>query len=207
MPLPKGRITATPGFTLIELIMTIVILGFLSLVLLSFYQPIVHSPDPVIRERATALGQALMDEIMAKRWDENTPAGGGPICTVTESNDEGSRTSLLFTCTTSTDPAEWASSIGADSETRSNYDDVDDYNSMATETDTFIDQSGAIFTMSGYSRSVNVRYIASNSDPITASAPAGSTVQGQSTDSKRIVVTVTSPLNETFQFVTVVCNI
>ncbi|MEA3547813.1 MAG: prepilin-type N-terminal cleavage/methylation domain-containing protein, partial [Thermodesulfobacteriota bacterium] len=68
------------GFTLLELIMTIVILGSTSLILVPFFQSISRSPDPMLRQRAISLGQAMMDEIMSKKWDEETPNGGGPIC-------------------------------------------------------------------------------------------------------------------------------
>lgn len=188
------------GFTLLELIMTIVILSLSSLILVPFFQSISHSPDPMMRQRAIALGQSMMDEILAKKWDENTPNGGGPICT-TESN--ASRTSIA-------DCANQAGNIGLDSgETttnRGNWDDVDDYNDFLTETDTFKDQENNTFNLTGYSRAVSVRYIPSNSDPITATTPVGSTSQVSATDTKKIVVTVTLPLTETFSFVAVSCN-
>ena len=61
------------GFTLIELILTIVILGFAALILIPLVESIIHSPDPMIRQKAVSFGQALMDEVISKRWDENTP--------------------------------------------------------------------------------------------------------------------------------------
>ena len=81
---PAYRPAANQGFTLIEIIITIVILGAVAGILVPFFNAITHSPDPVIRERAISLGQAMMDEIMAKKWDANTPMGGGPICTTGE---------------------------------------------------------------------------------------------------------------------------
>ncbi|MEA3547027.1 MAG: hypothetical protein U9R66_05125, partial [Thermodesulfobacteriota bacterium] len=103
-----------------------------------------------------------------------------------------------------------AGNIGRDSgeltTDRSNWDDVDDYNDFPTETDTFKDQENNSFTMTGYIRSVTIEYIPSDSDPIEAANPAGATTQSSSTDTKRIVVSVTSPLNETFNFVAVSCN-
>ena len=65
------------GFTLIEIIMTILILGMVSLILIPYFGAITSSPSPVIRQRAISLAQSMMDEILAKRWDENTPVGGG----------------------------------------------------------------------------------------------------------------------------------
>lgn len=188
------------GFTLLELIMTIIILGLSSLIIVPFFQSISHNPDPMLRRRAISLGQSMMDEILAKKWDENTPNGGGPICTT----ESGTGRTSITSCVNQ------AGNIGLDAgETttnRGNWDDVDDYNDFPTETDTFKDQENNTFNLAGYSRSVSVRYIPSNSDPITATSPAGTTSQAGATDSKKIVVTITSPLSETFSFVMVSCN-
>jgi MSHA pilin protein MshD len=202
------------GFTLIELVLTIVLLGFVSLILIPFVQSIGHSPDPMLRQRAVALGQALMDEVLAKRWDENTPVGGGPICSG-ESSDNDARDTLVDDCA---DPGSRRASviqsvsgasnpISSDGEPRDLFDDVDDYDGFS-ETTTFRNQNGEVVaTLAGYSRSVAVRYIPSHTDPIEAATPVGTTAGGNNaTDTKRIVVTVTSPLNETFTLVAVSCN-
>lgn len=179
------------GFTLIEIVVTIVILGAVAGILVPFFNAIVHSPDPVIRERAISLGQSMMDEIMAKRWDENTPMGGGPLRT----NE-------------STRGATWATpvvNLGADAgEDRTTYDDADDYRSMPVEIDNFTDQNGNTLNLTGYRREVAVDYIASSSGTITNTLPA---VSANRTDTKRVVVTITSPTGEIFTFVAVTCNI
>ena len=188
------------GFTLLELIMTIVILGFTSLILVPFFQSISRSPDPMLRQRAISLGQAMMDEIMSKKWDEETPNGGSPIC----SHESNATRASIANC------SRRAGDIGLDSgeltTDRSNWDDVDDYNDFPVETDTFKDLENNAFTMTGYTRSVTVEYIPSDSNPIEAANPAGATSQSSSTDTKKIVVSVTSPLNETFNFVAISCN-
>lgn len=196
------RPIASRGFTLTELVLTIVILGTVSLILIPFVNSIIHSPDPMFRQRAVALGQALMDEIMAKRWDENTPVGAGPICSG-ESPSKGARPSLVDNCTAP--GARTASAIGADSgETgRTLYDDVDDYNAMAEEVDNFTDQRGTAFALPGYHRRAMVRYIASNLATIDRNTPAAATT----TDTKLIIVEVTSPNAETFTFVAALANI
>lgn len=197
------------GFTLIEIVITIVILGAVAGILVPFFNAITHSPDPVIRERAISLGQAMMDEIMAKRWDEKTPVGGGPICTTGESG--AGRGNGTYTLTTCPDPSpapddKNASTVFNDGETRIDFDDVDDYNGYKEEKDDQkIDQNGNPFPLPGFSRKVTVRYIRSDSDPIawnTDNVAAGTT-----TDTKLVVVTITSPLGETFNFVAVACNI
>jgi MSHA pilin protein MshD len=187
------------GFTLIELAMTIVILGFTSVILIPFFTSITHSPDPLIRQRAIALGQSMIDEILSKKWDEDTPTGGAPICSG-ESN--GSRPSIS-NCSKS------ASTISLDtgesSPNRNNWDDVDDYNGYS-ESDSFTEQDGDTFTLTGFSRSATVTYIPSDSAPIETTTPVGTTTSAQSTDTKRIVVTVSSPLGETLNFVAILCN-
>jgi len=189
------------GFTLIEIVITIVILGAVAGILVPFLTAITHSPDPVIRERTIALGQALMDEVMAKRWDENTPIGGGPICTV-ESPNRATRPSLIDTCVTT---ATSVANLGADAgETRTTYDDVDDYRSMPAEIDNFTDQNGNTFSLPGYRRQVTVDYITSSSATITDTLPA---ISANKTDTKRVVVTITSPLGEVFRFIAIACNI
>jgi MSHA pilin protein MshD len=203
------RLPLIRGFTLIEIVITIVILGAVAGILVPFFNAIVHSPDPVIRERAISLGQAMMDEIMAKRWDENTPMGGGPICTG-ESSSQATRTSLLYLCTArATDPVNWwdtpVAGLGMDGgEIRIDFDDVDDYNGYKEEkNDPKLDQNDNQFLLPGYSRTVSVSYIPSN----TPSIDQNTTAAGTTTDTKLVVVTIISPLNETFYFVAVACNI
>ena len=214
------RSAANRGFTLIEIVITIVILGAVSGILVPFFNAIIHSPDPVIRERAISLGQAMMDEIMAKKWDKNTPVGGGPVITG-ETVAASGTTCILepFSCTgnriycfvcrnpdyavpTASDIKAEAVYVGTG---RVNFDAVDDYNGL-NETNTFIDQNGKTTTLTGYQREVAVRYIPSSSDPITQDLlTTGSLVN--KTDTKLVVVTITSPLGEKFYFVAVACNI
>lgn len=183
----KKPLRQNAGFTLVEIVITIVILGAVAGILVPFLNAIVHSPDPVIRERAISLGQAMMDEIMAKRWDENTPMGGGPLNTA-----ESARGTVMPV------PA-----LGVDaSEDRTTYDDVDDYNSMPPEIDNFTDQNNNTFNLPGYRRQVTVRYIASTANPIDENTPAAA----GTTDTKLVVVRITSPLGEIFNFVAVACN-
>jgi MSHA pilin protein MshD len=186
------------GFTLIELIMAIVLLGFVSLIMVPLVNSIRHSPDPLIRQRGLALGQALLDEITAKKWDENAPLGGGPICTP-ESPDQATRPSLIDNCLTTATPV---ASLGSDGESRVDYDDVDDYQGL-TSTDNFVDQNNASFTLKGYSRSVQIDYITSTAATVTATTPVA---LGTTSDTKRIVVSVTTPSQETLVLVALACN-
>lgn len=104
MPGKYGRIHS--GATLIELVITIVIISVaIAGVVGAFALISGRSADPLNQTRAVALAQMYMDEILSRRYDENTPVGGFP---------------KLPGCTISSEEA-----------TRANYDDVDDYNAIA----------------------------------------------------------------------------
>lgn len=95
------------GATLIELVVSIVLFAFASSLLFNlFFSQSRNSVEPMFQIRAAELGQALMDEVLAKRYDHLTPLGGVPPC---------------VTCTA-------AGSLGPEgAESRTSYNDVDDY--------------------------------------------------------------------------------
>lgn len=98
------------GFTLIEIIVGMVISAIsLSMLYSLIYPQIVRSVEPMLQVRAAELGQAIVEEILAKPYDELSPTGGVPPCAP---------------CTASAD-------FGIDSgeSTRAEFDDVDDFDS------------------------------------------------------------------------------
>lgn len=69
------------GFTLIELIVSIVVISIALLALINvFNQASINSVDPIVQVRALECAQAKMDQILARKFDENTPSGGVPAC-------------------------------------------------------------------------------------------------------------------------------
>jgi MSHA pilin protein MshD len=69
------------GVTLIELLIFLVIISVALVALLSVFSlQVTHSVDPVARVKAMEKGQALLDEILSRKFDENTPTGGVPAC-------------------------------------------------------------------------------------------------------------------------------
>ncbi|MEE8057810.1 MAG: prepilin-type N-terminal cleavage/methylation domain-containing protein [Pseudomonadales bacterium] len=101
------------GFTLIEVVVGIVVMAIaLTLLTTVFFTDPGRSVRPMLQIRAAEFGQSLMDEILSKKFDEATPLGGLPACTV-------------GTCTAS-------GSFGSESESRFEYDDVDDYHDYCT---------------------------------------------------------------------------
>lgn len=99
------------GATLVELIIAIVILGIALVPLtmtLSFSAS--HSADSMIEVKVIELGQAYIEEILSKRYDDNTVQGGAPACSLAG-----------LPC----------GAIGAESgESRALFDDVDDYHDV-----------------------------------------------------------------------------
>lgn len=114
------------GVTLIELIVGIVVLGISLAIITSVLGPLaIKSADPWHQVRAAQLGQSLMNEILAKSFDENS-----------------SRSGSLLRCNESGAPAcTVVGSFGPDGETRSQFDDVDDFHNL----DVSGDQIGNIF--------------------------------------------------------------
>ncbi|HEY6528991.1 MAG TPA: prepilin-type N-terminal cleavage/methylation domain-containing protein [Cellvibrionaceae bacterium] len=105
--------TGASGFTLVELMFFLVVVAIgLGGLLKVFNDAVLHSVDPVLRVKAVEKTQALMDEILSRKFDENTPTGGYPAC-----NSAG---------------ADLCVGIGVDS----GYDDVGDYNGYSDVTDT-----------------------------------------------------------------------
>lgn len=69
------------GVSLLELIFFIVVVGIASGVLINMYNySLTHNVDPIIKVRALEAVQSKLDEILALKYDANTPTGGIPAC-------------------------------------------------------------------------------------------------------------------------------
>ncbi|SMF34648.1 MSHA pilin protein MshD [Alteromonadaceae bacterium Bs31] len=72
---------AHKGVTLIEAIVFLVVIGVALTALLSvFNEKVVKSVDPVVKARALEIAQAQLDEILSRKFDQNSPTGGVPAC-------------------------------------------------------------------------------------------------------------------------------
>lgn len=179
--MPRTSISQRPntsnqrGFTLIEIIIGIVVLG-ISIVLLTvlLFPQAQRSAEPLLQQRAAALGQAFIDEISGKSFDENSDRQGG-----------------LVRCgevtTTCTAPA----ALGPEGETRETFDDVDDYNLLEITAPTLEDALGDDIAARyvGFTYAIEVCY----SDNIGV-------CQSTITAFKRIQVTVTTSFGQDFVF-------
>lgn len=102
----------TRGFTLIESILVIIVMGFAMLIVIQFLSPQVHrSADHHYYSRTAALGQSVMSMILARGFDEKSDFDGGTI-----------------RCGEGTPKRACSSTLGPDGEaTVALYNDVDDY--------------------------------------------------------------------------------
>lgn len=156
------------GFTLIELIVGIVVLSLSFSLLISLIFPLSEkSADQLHQVRAAELGQSMINEILARAFDEQSDMTGGLI----RCGENG------VVCTSDDD-------LGADDgETeRALYDDVDDYIDFDFSNETNALGESYLDLYPGFNVSVTVSY--NNYSPID------SAVIGLA---KRITVTVTTP--------------
>jgi MSHA pilin protein MshD len=96
----KTLMRGQSAFTLIEIIITIIVISISATALLSVFSSMIRgSADPLIQQQATTIAEAYMEEIMLRAFEDPQVAESG------------------------------AAEAG---ETRPNYDDVQDYNSLGT---------------------------------------------------------------------------
>ncbi|MFO1388070.1 prepilin-type N-terminal cleavage/methylation domain-containing protein [Cellvibrio sp.] len=77
----SAKLNMQQGISLIELIVFLVIVSIASSALMATYiNSVRKSADPIIAIRALELAQARLDEILALKYDANTPTGGIPAC-------------------------------------------------------------------------------------------------------------------------------
>lgn len=145
------------GITLVELILTIVILAIALLgIILGVQMGTARSANVTQEVRAIALAQAYLDEILGKRYDENTRNRGIPPCRASAAPARQCTAEVSF-------GADYGSPVDSGENSRSRLDDVDDYHGMDegdAQTLPLQDAQGA--TRTGYDNfrvRVAVRYI------------------------------------------------
>lgn len=167
------RANSIRGFTLVEIIVSVVAFGILMTLIIGVFAPqVVRGTDPLFSMRAAELGQTYLEEILGKRFAENSPSGNNQRCNDTINSQP------LCTTPLGRDSGEIAGSPN-------NFDDVDDYIAANTPV---LDQSGTPRKdYTGFAVSVAVAY-------------AGTDINLANNDAKRITVTVTDPRGQSYVF-------
>jgi MSHA pilin protein MshD len=165
-------ISQQAGATFVELIIAISILAIAIVPLtMTLAMSTSHSADTMIDVKVIELAQAYTEEILGKRFDENSPQGGTPACAASG-----------IVC----------GSIGPEpGESRIRYDDVDDYHGLVDEPP--VDALGNSRT--GYDRfrvEVEVSY--------GSAAEIAAYGLDNSNDVKKILVRVTPPVGNPVEF-------
>ena len=180
----KTKLTASGlksrGFTLIELIVGIVVLSISFSLITTLILPLSEkSAEQLHQVRAAELGQSMMNEILARAFDENSDMVGG-----------------LVRCGESGEGCTSNENLGPDgTETRQNYNDVDDYHGYDSDE---VDDNNALgekfsSLYPGFRVEVEVCY----SKLSTISTQCDSNAIELA---KRITITVTTPQDFDFVF-------
>ncbi len=123
--------------------------------------------DGLWQAKAVALAQSYVEEIKARRYDEAAPVGGVPPC-----------------APAALPPAAPCSAVGADGETRSQFDDVDDYHGLDEQPP---------MDAEGNPRSEYARYRVQVSVAYVDAGQIAALGLDDATDAKLITVDVTPP--------------
>lgn len=163
------------GFTLIEIIVGIVVLAVALVVITSALGPLYQrSADPWHQVRAAELGHSLLNEIMARSFDENSDRAGGEF-RCGELN--------AAACT----PCD---ALGNEGESRSGFNDVDDFNLLQLDGSDIVGSIGNL--------ALDNLYVGYRSN-VTVNC-AGSDLGLANNSVKKVTVTITTPTGEALAF-------
>jgi len=167
-PAPGLKPHKQSGLTLIELVITIVVLGIaLSALVSALTTGIGRSAQPMWEGKALELSQAYLDEILAKKFDDTTPLGGGQVLLAASP------------CTQS-----------SEGQARAMFDDVDDYHGVSDAPPLLTDSGISMARYSNYQ--VDITVLCAGTDLGTSN---GSLLTDASL-AKRITVSISVPSGE-----------
>lgn len=205
MRMKFSRVTSQEGLSLIELVIFIVILSIsLTSITLVYINTTRESADPLMRIKSIELAQLMLNEVLLKRYDEQTPVGGGCVRPNLPVPVTPTR------CNSGID-AETDATFGAETDETSRiyFDDVDDFHNQLYCGDNVVAANTACPTLScqvlqdesgvdisalyaGFSVCFNVSFAGGISSEISFGFPAAQAVPDN--DAKRIDVFVTDPV-------------
>jgi MSHA pilin protein MshD len=151
------------GLTLVELVISMIIISVSMVALLNaFGISTAASVDPLLRTKSMKLAQIYLDEALSKYYDDNTPQGGLPAV-----------------------PSPDCSALGADGQSRADYNDVDDFHT--TDDSPPVKQDGPLSGYANYRVQVTVTCV-------------GDQFGQPSNQIKKILVSVTPPRGQPLLF-------
>ncbi len=161
------------GVTLIELVITIVVLSIaLSALVTGLSTGITRSAQPMWEGKALELTQAYLDEILAKKFDDQTPVGGGQVLV-----------------------ADSPCTLENESQARVLFDDVDDYHGVSDKPPVLTD-ADADMTAQMEARYKNYQVDITVVCAGTQLGTTNATLLTDNTLAKRITVSVSVPSGE-----------
>jgi MSHA pilin protein MshD len=170
------------GFTLIELVIGMLVFAIAMTFFIGLIVPqTTRSIDPIFQVRATELAQSLINEISSKSFDEHSSRNASERC--------GDGTAPACTL---------PNALGPDSESRSAYNDVDDFNGLD-------ERDGNILSATGGSIGINGRNLYQGfraTISVFYDADLNGANDGAVGVAKLITVRVTTPNNEELVFST-----
>lgn len=192
------------GFTLIEVIVGIVVLAIALVVITGALGPLYKkSADPWHQVRAAELGHSLLNEIMARSFDESSDrAGSGYRCDATTEPGALLCTTPVLTGGQYLFPKDPLSCAGSGCEARESFDDVDDFDSFSSDGGSLLNIINTELLQSYQNYAARVRVIYDgNHDGVTDSC-AYNTVAPLCNErkAKLITVIVTTPFGEDIAF-------
>ena len=170
----KSKILLSQGFTLIEIIIGLVLSTLaISLVATAIFPLMTRSVEPLFQIRAAEIAQSILDDVMSRRYDETTPLGGAPICSL------------------ATVPCTAISSLGVDAgeSHRGTFDDVDDYHRFCNADNDIEDVFGDNLSTGGFTPGYSFRMCVGYDGNYN-----GVINQAAEQNAKLITVTVTPPM-------------
>ena len=181
-----NKAKAQVGFTLIEIVAGIVVLSISLMIMTGALFPQAReSTNPWFQVRSAELAQSFMNEILGKRFDENSPlVSGSPLC----DEDATACTDLTVDCPVTTRAEE--DIVGGDYN-RHLYDDVDDYHCFSATGDELKNLENSLDLDDVYKEfNVSVTVVYAGSDLSL----------DDNRKAKRITVTVTAPNNQVIRY-------
>ncbi len=193
MPINPRPLLANKGFTLIETIIGIVVLGISFAILTSLIHPLAQqSAEQLHQVKAAALANSVLNEIQNKAFDNNSDMAGGIVrC--------GETPAPVCTSSNALGPEDGVDGRADDKETsRALFDDVDDYHGLEYGAGEIENSQGVVLSeYIGYQMSISVCNDA-NYDGICS----GDNSVDDNSSAKLITVTITIPTNFSMSFST-----